>query len=91
MLGFKSRTDDVVASSLIPTLIPQFTGSNIMTRASHITCGPSCEFKTCLSQAQLQLTQKSSASVVIDRQKMFQVGQAVDHTDGDQLLILLDE
>ncbi|KAJ9110156.1 hypothetical protein QFC20_003008 [Naganishia adeliensis] len=26
---------------LVPTLIPQFTGSNIMTRASHITCGPS--------------------------------------------------
>ncbi|KAI5454507.1 hypothetical protein NCC49_003405 [Naganishia albida] len=39
---------------LFPTLVPQFTGSNIMTRASYITCGP-------------------SSSVVVDRQKMFQI------------------
>ncbi|KAJ9125455.1 hypothetical protein QFC22_000416 [Naganishia vaughanmartiniae] len=27
---------------LAPTLVPAFTGSNIMTRASYITCGPAC-------------------------------------------------
>ncbi|KAJ9128152.1 hypothetical protein QFC24_000444 [Naganishia onofrii] len=27
---------------LTPTLVPAFTGSNIMTRASYITCGPAC-------------------------------------------------